>query len=96
MTVQFVHRCGAYVLFAVVVIHAVAAQRLAPGTRHAKVAAHLALLVTLQAALGVTTLLLHVPIDWALMHQAGALVVLGAAVFHARELKGSYPLPAGA
>lgn len=94
MTVQFTHRCGAYLLFAVALIHAFAARRLAPGSRHAKMATHLAGLVTLQAVLGITTLLLQVPIGWALLHQAGALFVLGAAVFHARELKGAYPLPA--
>ena len=96
MTVQFTHRCGAYLLFTVAVLHAIAARRLAPGSRHAKMATHLAGLVTLQAALGITTLLLQVPIGWALLHQAGALFVLGAAVFHARELKGAYPLPAAA
>ncbi len=94
MTVQFTHRCGAYLLFAVALIHAFAARRLAPASRHAKMATHLAGLVTLQAVLGITTLLLQVPIGWALLHQAGALFVLGAAVFHARELKGAYPLPA--
>ncbi|WP_427026038.1 COX15/CtaA family protein [Aureimonas ureilytica] len=94
MTVQFTHRCGAYLLFTVAVVHAFAARRLAPGSRHAKMATHLAGMVTVQAALGITTLLLQVPIGWALLHQAGALLVLGGAVFHARELKGAYPLPA--
>ena len=93
MTVQFVHRCGAYLLLLVVVVHAIAARRLAPGSRHAKMATHLAMLVVLQAALGITTLLLQVPIGWALLHQAGALFVLAGAIFHARELKGPYPVP---
>ena len=35
-----------------------------------------------QIALGITTLLLHVPMLVALMHQAGALVVLTAAVWN--------------
>ncbi|MBB3998252.1 cytochrome c oxidase assembly protein subunit 15 [Aureimonas pseudogalii] len=93
MTVQFVHRCGAYLLFAVVVIHAVAALRIAGRSRHAQGAVWLALAVTMQAALGITTLLLQVPIGWALMHQAGALVVLAGSVIHARGLTGRYPAP---
>ncbi len=94
MTVQFVHRCGAYLLFTVVVVHAIAAWRIAAGTRHATGALLLAGLVTVQAMLGITTLLLHVPISWALLHQAGALVVLAGAVIHARGLTGAYPAPA--
>jgi cytochrome c oxidase assembly protein subunit 15 len=39
---------------------------------------------------------MHVPIDAALTHQAGALVVLAGAVLHARGLFGRYPAPAAA
>ncbi|MBB3949781.1 COX15/CtaA family protein [Aureimonas jatrophae] len=94
MTVQFVHRAGAYLLFMVAAIHAVAAWMRMRGSHHAKGAAHLAGLVTIQASLGITTLLLHVPIGWALLHQAGALAVLAAAVFHARDMRGAYPVRA--
>lgn len=96
MTVQFVHRTGAYLLFSVAVVHAVAARLRMGSSHHARSATHLVGLVTLQAALGITTLLLHVPIAWALMHQAGALVVLSAAVFHARDMRGAYPAPIAA
>ncbi|RIY01639.1 heme A synthase [Aureimonas flava] len=94
MTVQFVHRLGAYALLAVTIVHAVAAQRMGPGSRHARGATWLALAVVAQAAIGITTLLLHVPIDAALTHQAGALAVLAGAVFHARGLFGRYRVPA--
>ncbi|MCQ8781472.1 COX15/CtaA family protein [Mangrovibrevibacter kandeliae] len=91
MTVQFVHRCGAYLLLTVAVLHAVAAWAQAPGSTHARRATVLALLVAGQASLGITTLLLQVPIGWALLHQAGALLVLGFAVAHWRGLAGPYP-----
>ncbi|GGD86116.1 heme A synthase [Aureimonas endophytica] len=90
MTVQFLHRLGAYTLFAVTLIHSIAAWAQAPGTTHARRALVLLGLVTLQAMLGITTLLLAVPIGWALLHQAGALVVLAFAVAHARGLAGPY------
>jgi cytochrome c oxidase assembly protein subunit 15 len=50
------------------------------------------LLVTLQAALGITTLLMQVPIDLGLAHQAMALVVLAFATAHWRGTKGAYPV----
>jgi cytochrome c oxidase assembly protein subunit 15 len=39
-----------------------------------------------QLALGIFTLIHHVPIDLALLHQAGALIVLTIAVLHAERL----------
>jgi cytochrome c oxidase assembly protein subunit 15 len=38
--------------------------------------------VAAQAALGILTLLRHVPLDLGLMHQGGAAIVLGVAVWH--------------
>ncbi|KAB0680725.1 COX15/CtaA family protein [Aureimonas leprariae] len=90
MTVQFMHRASAYLLLAVVALHAAASWVLAPRTTHARRAAVLLALVVCQAALGITTLLLAVPIGWALLHQAGALVVLAFAVAHARGVVGPY------
>jgi cytochrome c oxidase assembly protein subunit 15 len=94
MTVQFMHRFGAYLLLAVVLMHAIASWRRAPGTTHARRAGVLLALVLMQASRGITTLLLGVPIGWALMHQAGALFVLAFSVAHARALKGPYPAAA--
>ncbi len=48
----------------------------------------LALLVTLQAATGITTLVLNVPLTLALLHQAGAIVVLAIATVHMQALRG--------
>ena len=46
----------------------------------------LAGLVTIQAALGIATLLYQLPIGLALMHQAGAILVLMLATVHAERL----------
>ncbi|BDA84090.1 heme A synthase [Aureimonas sp. SA4125] len=90
MTVQFMHRMGAYLLLAVVAMHAFASLRQAPRSTHARRAVILLALVLVQAAIGVVTLILAVPIGWGLLHQGGALVVLGFATAHARALKGPY------
>jgi cytochrome c oxidase assembly protein subunit 15 len=51
------------------------------------------LLVLVQAAIGIGTLLMHVPLHMALTHQAFALVLLGFAAAHWRASRGPYPLP---
>jgi heme a synthase len=95
-TVQFVHRCGAYIVFLAAFWHMLATVRREPGTTHARRAIVLFLLVTLQAAIGISTLVMQVPLDLALTHQAVALIVLGFAAAHWRGTKGAYPLPAEA
>lgn len=75
LTVQFSHRMVAYLLWAVAVLHmvdvlATRARMLGRG------AVALLVAVTAQAALGIWTLLLSVPLGPALLHQAGALIVL--------------------
>tara|TARA_R110002126_G_scaffold278004_1_gene424135 strand:- start:43053 stop:44120 length:1068 start_codon:yes stop_codon:yes gene_type:complete len=92
-TVQFTHRTFAYVLWLVALGHMVASLRLAPGSTHARRSMVLFALVTIQAVFGITTLLLQVPVSWALLHQGMALVVLAFAVAHWRAFIGSYPLP---
>ncbi len=90
-TVQFVHRLGAYVLFAAALWHMIQCLRQGPGTTHARRSVVLFALITLQAALGITTLVMQVPLHAALAHQGGALVVLGFAVAHWRGFLGAYP-----
>jgi cytochrome c oxidase assembly protein subunit 15 len=92
-TVQFLHRAGAYLLFALVLAHMAVSLRAAPGTTHARRTVLLFALVTVQAVIGVTTLLLQVPIGWGVLHQAGALLVLGFAIAHWRGFVGEYPRP---
>ncbi|MBN9075403.1 MAG: COX15/CtaA family protein [Rhizobiales bacterium] len=91
-TVQFIHRCGAYTVWIVALAQMIFAFRHAPGTTHARRAIVFFLLVTLQATIGIATLLMQVPIDLGLTHQAMALVVLAFATAHWRGTKGAYPL----
>jgi heme a synthase len=82
LTVQFTHRGIAYLLFIAVLLHAADAAR--AGRR--ALAFALAVAVTIQAALGIATLLYQVPIGLALAHQGMAVVVLAIAVMHAERL----------
>jgi heme a synthase len=92
-TVQFVHRCNAYLLFVMVLRHMVTTLAKEPRTTHARRSVVLFLLVTAQAAIGVATLLSMVSFHTALAHQGMALIVLFFAVSHWRAAKGAYPLP---
>ena len=78
MTVQFNHRVLAYVVLLATIIHVWRSFTLP--------AMVLAYAVFAQACLGILTLLLHVPLAAALVHQAGAMIVLALAVWnlHAR------------
>ncbi len=91
-TVQFIHRCFAYFVLAAAMWQAVSVGRAAPGTTHARRTVVLLLLVALQATIGITTLLMQVPISLGLLHQGFAIVILGFSVAHWRATKGSYPL----
>jgi cytochrome c oxidase assembly protein subunit 15 len=86
LTVQFDHRLVAYALLAAAILHAVDAARTLP--RGPALAAALALgcAVTLQAALGILTLLAQAPLTLALMHQGMAMVVLTIAALHAQGM----------
>jgi len=91
-TVQFVHRMGAYTVFLVALYHMISSLMAAPGTTHARRSVVLFAIVCCQAALGITALLLQVPLHAALAHQGGALVLLGFTVAHLRGFYGAYPL----
>ncbi len=88
LTVQFEHRMVAYVLFATALLHAIDAIRSRAGRSMTRGALWLAGVVTLQAALGILTLLNQVPMDLALAHQAVAIAVLTLAVFQVERLAG--------
>ena len=83
LTVQFDHRMVAYGLCALALLHAADAVTTRAGARSALV---LAAAVILQAFLGIITLLNQAPLELALPHQAGAIVVLVAAVVHAASM----------
>ncbi|MEA2883097.1 MAG: heme a synthase [Bradyrhizobium sp.] len=91
LTVQFEHRMMAYALFVLAILHAVDAVRSRAATATVNGAIWLAAAVTLQATLGILTLLHQVPIGLALAHQAVAIVVLTLAVLQARRLASQQP-----
>ena len=85
LTVQFTHRMLAYALWVFALLHA--ADALAGADPRAKThAVAIAVLVTLQAVLGIVTLLYVAPIGLSLAHQAFAIIVLSVAVVHAVRL----------
>ncbi len=86
LTVQFLHRMIGYALWLAAVLHAIDILRATPERRAQSFALALAVAVTLQAALGIATLLYVAPIGLALAHQCGALIVLTIAVLHAARL----------
>ena len=81
----------AYTLFALAILHAVDAVRSRAGSAAANGAVLLAVAMTLQAALGIQTLLHQVPILLGLAHQAMAIVVLTLAILQAERLAARQP-----
>jgi heme a synthase len=82
LTVQFDHRMLGYIVVVAALVQlAWLALRRAPSPIMGS-ALTLALLALLQATLGVWTLLLAVPIPLGLAHQAGAIAVFAAALYH--------------
>jgi cytochrome c oxidase assembly protein subunit 15 len=82
--VQLNHRLAAYALVAFALWHALALFRARPGSPAARRAAGLAALALAQAALGIATLILVVPLWAGLTHQLVAMLLLAAATAHAR------------
>ncbi len=83
LTVQFDHRMTAYAVWLLVLFHANDAWDMRRETAGALV---LACAVTLQAALGIVTLLQQAPIPLALAHQVLAILAFTVAVVHAERL----------
>jgi cytochrome c oxidase assembly protein subunit 15 len=93
LTVQFNHRMVAYLLWAVAVLHTIDAFRSRGGSAARNGALTLACLVTLQAGIGITTLLHQTPLHLALLHQLTGILVLTVAVIHAQRISAN-PKPA--
>src|SRR5215472_13983048 len=86
LTVQFEHRMTAYALFMLAALHVFDAFRANAPRATINGALWLLVAVTLQAVLGILTLLNQVPIVLALSHQAVAIAVLTLAVLQAERL----------
>jgi heme a synthase len=95
LTVQINHRMLADGIWLLAVLHAYDAWR---QQRTARGAIALAVAVTLQAALGIVTLLYQAPLPLALAHQVMAMLVFTMAVVHAERLahRAVYRVPAAA
>ena len=94
-TVQFDHRLIAWVLMAYVPL-LWWATRACPVTREARHAANCLLgALALQVSLGISTLLLRVPVVLGVAHQGGAVIVLAAALWLAHALRRPAAEPAG-
>jgi cytochrome c oxidase assembly protein subunit 15 len=86
LTVQFEHRMTAYALFLLAACHAIDLLRTKAPRAAIKGAVGLLAAVTLQAVLGILTLLNQVPILLALSHQVVAIGVLTLVVLQAERL----------
>jgi cytochrome c oxidase assembly protein subunit 15 len=86
LTVQFDHRMVAYALWLVSVLHLVDVVRARRGGAVLTGALALACAVTLQAGIGIVTLLHQAPLPLALLHQIAGIVVLTIAVIHVEQL----------
>ncbi len=87
LTVQFDHRLLAYVVWLAALLHVADVARTLRRGPVLTAALALACAVTLQAALGIATLIHQAPLALAMLHQAAAIVVLTIAVVHAERLE---------
>lgn len=83
LTAQFDHRVLAYAVWLCALLHLIDVTATVKMGRALARALALFTLVTLQAALGIWTLLLVAPLPLSLLHQATAMLVLSAATVHA-------------
>jgi heme a synthase len=86
LTVQFDHRMVAYALWIAATLHLIDVIRAKRGGAMLNGAWALACAVTLQAGIGIVTLLHQAPLALALLHQIMGIVVLTIAVIHAERL----------
>lgn len=79
---QFNHRLTAYMVVVLAAVQAFLVLRAPVDTRISRSGKVLFCAVVAQAAIGIATLLLHVPLSLGLLHQGGGAVVLAIAVWH--------------
>jgi cytochrome c oxidase assembly protein subunit 15 len=85
-TIQFNHRMFAYLLFVLINLFAVLVYRSEAGGRSQPAVILLVAALLVQVTLGISTLLLHVPVPLAAAHQGGAVLLLTAALFASHVL----------
>lgn len=85
-TIQFNHRIFAYVLFALIIAFAIKTFKAFDLTRIRLGVCCLVALLLIQVTLGISTLLMHVPVSIAAAHQGGAIALFTASLFVTRCL----------
>lgn len=85
--IQFNHRMIAYLLLILVPVFARYVYKLAITPASQRAALLLVAMLLIQLTLGITTLLLSVPVVLASAHQGGAIILLSITVYIAREFK---------
>lgn len=86
-TVQFNHRMIAYLLIVLIGGFFIAGMRAGFTGRARRACIALLAVLAVQVGLGITTLLLVVPVPLAAAHQAGAVLLLSAALYLSHSLK---------
>lgn len=81
MTVQFHHRMGAYLVTLIALVLVTLVWQAKPSADQRRVLLLLGLAVLAQVVLGIFTLIYFVPLSLGALHQGGALVVLGLALY---------------
>ena len=94
LTVQFDHRILGYTIWLFALFHLFNVASMTKAGPLLTGAAFLAIAVTVQAALGIWTLLAVVPLPLAMMHQAMAMVTLTFAVIHAARVTPQHAMSA--
>ncbi|XP_012281417.1 cytochrome c oxidase assembly protein COX15 homolog [Orussus abietinus] len=92
-TAQFDHRLMGYLTLTLLTVMGVASRKHKLPGRCKTVIKILITAAYLQVGLGITTLLLHVPMNLATMHQSGSLLLLSAATWLCHEAKHLKKLP---
>lgn len=87
LTVQFVHRCFAYIVFLLSLVNVIYSFILCKDSPHAKRSLILFAMICTQIIFGVLTLLWVVPIWLGILHQFFALLIMVFAVMHWRGTK---------
>jgi len=86
VTIQFNHRLIAYFLVIVIPVFWFNVLRSQATARTKQIAHIMLVMLVIQVALGISTLLMHVPVSIASMHQGGALVLLTLSLLINHEL----------
>jgi len=81
-TVQFIHRSLGWCLLALILFYWGYVKKLEISKKHSTASNLLITIVALQFVLGVSTLLLVVPLHLAVIHQAGAIILFAATLYN--------------